>query len=486
MTSFTAAVSALPLDFFRVLVGILGVAYFARTGREVSDFSDPDGLIDQALQHRVLPFTRLTLLPARTPAWLLRALHVAGCVASTMLSLGIATAVVAPFLYLLAVSIYRRSFLVIGVDDGIIHLALFWMVVLPIGHTLVISDLLSGRAFHSTWDTWSTVVVSGLGVRCLLFNLALAYATAGLWKLTSPLWRSGEALRVVLAMPVSYGLGPRLAGWPARWLRIGTYFVLLAEPLGAILFALSPRSWQAWTILTLMAALHVGIIATVKVPLANIAMLASLVAFVAFAALVPDLRMSNLPMNPLSTMDWVVLGVMVCLVGQILFNTCAAAFGLGGGPRTRSDDVMNPFYVPLWIIGLAQSYRLLDWVDERNYDVEYEVLERRSGHPEAMVDAAEMFPRSMRHILLQSYLIGDLWTKLDPAALSELRASILTRYAARYVRCSDVDAEVEVHATIRRITGNGVARGTRALLMRFENRSGSASAIETHILPESR
>jgi len=142
--------------------------------------------------------------------------------------------------------------------------------------------------------------------------------------------------------------------------------------------------------------------------------------------------------------------------------------------------------VPLWIIGLAQSYRLLDWVDERNYDVEYEVLERRSGHPEAMVDAAEMFPRSMRHILLQSYLIGDLWTKLDPAALSELRASILTRYAARYVRCSDVDAEVEVHATIRRITGNGVARGTRALLMRFENRSGSASAIETHILPESR
>ena len=44
---------ALPLDLFRVLVGVLTLAYFWRAWREASLFSGPDGLLDHALQRRL-------------------------------------------------------------------------------------------------------------------------------------------------------------------------------------------------------------------------------------------------------------------------------------------------------------------------------------------------------------------------------------------------------------------------------------------------
>ena len=56
--------SALPLDLFRVLVGLLGVGYFVRTLREIPDFGALDGLIDHSLQRRLLPFARMGCFPS--------------------------------------------------------------------------------------------------------------------------------------------------------------------------------------------------------------------------------------------------------------------------------------------------------------------------------------------------------------------------------------------------------------------------------------
>ncbi len=40
---------ALPIDIFRILVGLLSFIFFLRTYLETYDFSNPDGLIDHVL-----------------------------------------------------------------------------------------------------------------------------------------------------------------------------------------------------------------------------------------------------------------------------------------------------------------------------------------------------------------------------------------------------------------------------------------------------
>jgi hypothetical protein len=50
---------ALPIDVFRILVGLLCFAYFLNLLQQVADFSSPDGLLDHALLQQMYGFTRL-------------------------------------------------------------------------------------------------------------------------------------------------------------------------------------------------------------------------------------------------------------------------------------------------------------------------------------------------------------------------------------------------------------------------------------------
>ena len=47
--AFLRPVDALPIDLFRVCVGLVLLVYFVRTLLEVKDFSGPDGLLDHSL-----------------------------------------------------------------------------------------------------------------------------------------------------------------------------------------------------------------------------------------------------------------------------------------------------------------------------------------------------------------------------------------------------------------------------------------------------
>src|SRR5262252_8759696 len=52
---------ALPLDLFRILGGLLCVAYFGTLLLQAEDFSNPDGLLDHVLLQHIFWFTRLSL-----------------------------------------------------------------------------------------------------------------------------------------------------------------------------------------------------------------------------------------------------------------------------------------------------------------------------------------------------------------------------------------------------------------------------------------
>ena len=154
------------------------------------------------------------------------------------------------------------------VDDAIMHLLLFWMMVLPVGRTLILADWLkNGRG---VWGRWKTITVPGTAVSCFLWNLALLYLVAGLWKWTSPMWRDGVALYVVFKLPISYA--------PDFWkpehlplLKIFNYATLILEPLIPLMLFLPKGHYAKYALLAGFIGLHLGSVATLNIPFANLA-----------------------------------------------------------------------------------------------------------------------------------------------------------------------------------------------------------------------
>ena len=472
--SLSAPVYALPLDIVRVLVGLLTFAYFVRTYVEAPLFSAPDGLLDHALVRRIFPFTRISLFPESIGLAALRFAYASGCALSLLLAAGIGGPAIALVLYVLAVSTYRWNFVLMYVDDAVVHLALFWMVILPIGTTLTLPQLLGDP--NASWVTWQSATVPGLGVRAFMANLALVYLVAGVWKWSSPMWRQGSALQAALLMPCSraeWFRAPALGSW----MKLGNYAALVIEPLLPLLLVAPPGSALKWSLLAAAIAFHGGIIVAMKFPFANLAMLAGLVLFFApelMAALgEKPLTATAIPPGPL---EWLAVATVVTL--SLLFLLNAVWFRSGAttalGRRGPSRG-LNPLYIPLWLVGLAQSYRLFDWIDERNYHVRYEVTAHEPGKAPRLLDPAAMFSTpTMRHVLLQSYLFGNLWISIDPKWLPRLRASILERYARRFCRANPDVRDVEVRAIVGRLTPDNLDmhRATRTNLVQFTNAGG--------------
>ena len=133
--------AALPIDVFRVAVGLLACAHFALLFLQVPDFSGPDGLLDHVMLREIWTFTRWTLLPVGLPDAFFYALYGAAVAASLGVVLGVTVKPCAGFLFVVASCAYRHNFAVMSVDDAIVHLLLLWLLLLPVGRTLRLHDL---------------------------------------------------------------------------------------------------------------------------------------------------------------------------------------------------------------------------------------------------------------------------------------------------------------------------------------------------------
>jgi len=489
ISDLMASTYALPIDIFRVLVGLLSFTYFLRTYAETQDFSSPDGLIDHELCQDLYPATRLSLFQHGYGLLFFQFMFILACVASVLVILGSAVKMATAFLFLIAVSTYRWNFLVLYVDDAIMHLLLFWLLLLPVGHTLVLEDFLVGRA---SFDMWKTITVPGFTMRLFLFNLGLLYLTAGLWKWTSPMWRNGTALYAVLKMAISRG--PQY--WQSRhlpFLRIMNYTALVVEPIFPLMFLLSTNSIIKWILLTVFIGFHAGIIITMKIPFANIAMLGSTV--IIFRNELMNLILKETPLQQqdhnIRQPDFseiIALSLVICLTLMVIWDRRSRKIRI---PLPKNDsDIMgfhqNPMYGPLWVLGMAQSFRLFDWIDDRNYHCSYEIVRTASDEQSSSVDVQELFPLSTRNVLLQSYLFGNLWRTIDPSRLGQLRHTIFQRYARRYCHNNRETSIIEVFVTVQRVTSDNLSlnRGIRRLMMRFACQDGKHILYYNCLTPE--
>ena len=488
LSRLSRPVYALPVNLFRILAGLLSCAYFTATFLEAGDISGPHGLIDHTLSLELFPYTKWSLLQGEMPAGLLKAIFLVAVAVSAALTAGYRPTLCAFVLYVLAVSTYRLNFLVLYVDDAVFHWTLLWLILLPTGHTLTWKAW--RRDGRAEVDRWLERKVPGLAVRCFLVNLALVYAASGLWKLTSPMWLEGTALYVILRLPIAWM--PDLWGAASLpWLKVASYVALAAEPLVVLLLFLRPGHPVKWMITALLILFHGGIIATLKIPFANFACLAGLVLWCRHEIMnAVGVRTAKDERGRVT-----VRGVAAVLVTCMLGMQAVLDFAK---PQWRYDDweIASPVstmqnwvdglhrgvYGILWAGGLAQSYRLLDWVDSRNYDLDYRVMERnRDGHM-VRVDPERLFPSSMRGILLQSYLHGVVWRVFPSHKEAELRAGLRRRFATRYCRTRpDSDLQVDVGVRITRVTvgKDPSAEEVYRPVMRFSCIDGRATILES-------
>src|SRR5688572_25669760 len=86
--SLARPTDALPLDIFRVLVGLLVLTYFLQTFLDANDFSSPDGLIDHELSQSIFWFTRIGLFHPGLGRRFFQATFLIACLCTVPLIIG--------------------------------------------------------------------------------------------------------------------------------------------------------------------------------------------------------------------------------------------------------------------------------------------------------------------------------------------------------------------------------------------------------------
>ena len=495
---FGGEVPALPVDIFRVLVGLLSGVYFYETFREAADFSAPEGLMNHALVQEVFWFTRVGLFQAGIPLVVLHAVFLFAVAASWAVVLGWRPKFFAAVLFVIAVSSYRWNFLVTYVDDGVMHLMLFWLLLLPIGRTLTLAEW--RRDGEKAWRRWLGLRVPGTAAGCFLGNLALIYVVAGLWKWTSPMWRDGTAVAAIAQLPIARppdGWGP--AALP--WLRLFDYAALFFEPLFPLMFILRRGHWLKWVLGLAWFGFHVGIVIILPLGLANFACLAGgVMAFREEIMAVLGAGDALVPAGPTA-------GRMEarrdlcgrCAVGFILLLTLAmvrfapVVRAVEANRYSAAEMAMDPrgsgglavvhewIYGALWFAGIAQEYQLFNWIDVRNYRARYSIV-LHDGRQDKNLAPEDFFPGGTRSALLQCYLFDLCWLRVPPQRNAEVKRCLMEGFARRYCAQRQVaDGTVELRAELLRVTGVGAPRIERpmARLFLFHVRAGQVAGLET-------
>lgn len=478
----TAPVPALPIDIFRILVGLLGFGYFRWLANDAEDYCAPDGIIEHTLTRRIFWYTKFAPFRAQTSLRTFRTLFQVAAGSALLLMVGIKTRLASAVLFFTTAISYRRFFIVMGVEDCIMHLVFFWTMLLPTGRTL---------SPQNTVSRWREERVSGGTLRLFLGNLAFVYTVAGAWKWTSDLWREGLAVFAVLKTPIS-----RHPHWWQRkhlpLLRIANYFSLIVESLLPFLLFIRTNHPLKWFLAGAATAFHAGIVLTLKIPFANLAMIATLPLFFRKEiAHFLDIDQSDYGLRiTIDAPTRIGLTFLSILIPAMLWEARhpewrKSAFRSEGrlyrfaewlGLNPEAGHHQNPFYALLWVLGFAQSYRLIDWIDERNHHVVYSAFQHTSNGTIA-IDPDTILPTNIRGTMIRTYLGGVPWMKMKPDDLEELRASLFERIAQRFAKGSSDFGRVVVWTEVQRVSAENLDlnQPQRIRLFEFEYNQGQAT-----------
>lgn len=413
--------SQLSLEILRILMGLLGFAYFAWILRDFRQFTSqqPSSLIDHVLSSDIFWFTRLSLFQPFFPD----ALHLAFLLIALMLCLliiaGIRVRIAALMTYFICFSVQRWNFQVIFVDDLMANFIFFWLIFLPVGKGLRLNSFWNRQQFKEQWSVLKIQRTQSLVLDLFVLNIFIAYVTAGLSKLTSPLWQSGEAVEVILRTPVS-----RLSHLDVSPLRplliVLNYGNLLIEPL--IPFLLFQRKWKLLRQIGFLAQLsfHFFIILTLGIPFANLLLLSTAILFFSSGDALPE-SLSEKPQRRVAILIFYIVMTFFCNLQTVPYL----------------QPLVNASFVANYMIGMVQNYNLFDWIDKLNYQVKFQLLKfPKNPFLSTNLDVEKYIPRETRFVVLAFSLVHHRWQPIATfEETDQMHCSLIHRLSSRV--CKD-------------------------------------------------
>jgi hypothetical protein len=346
---------------------------------------------------------------------------------------------------------------------------LFWLLLLPAEPALGIAELL--RDPRGALRRWSAATVPGTAVTCLELNVALMYVLAGLWKFNSPLWRSGYGLYASLRLPV--------AAMPDAWgpelvplLRVANWMVMAVEPFMVLPLFLPPRHPMKAVGGALFTGFHLFILVTLGLPYAMLGLLSTSILFFGPEVTAAASQWSQSPAPP-------AIRVRPGLTrsGRLAIAFIVVLF-LATTRRIPVVGALNvPAYGVLWMVGVAQDYRLFNWIDRVNFDVETVISE--SGSNALSVPGAANYPTSFRSKLLLAYLHDIRWLRLPRKDRLRMRTSIAERLAQWYCRNNHPEGEVLIASEVYRLVPSGREHESSLVVAEFTCDDGRAVVRRT-------
>jgi hypothetical protein len=440
------------INIFRVLCTAIFGAYFIKIIGEIPDFSSSHGLIDHQQSFRMFWFTRIGFFHGAPPDLFFYIVYGLGLLSCVPFLAGIHVRKIAIFLFFIVLSAYRWNFIVIYVEDVLVHGLLLWWILFPE----------VDRLFKNPEKKYpATLFYAFLG------NVSLIYFISGFTKLGSPMWRNGDALFTILRL--------RIANFPEYWTTAhypftvaGNYLSIAVECLLPVLLLQKKSKTLFWIGVMSAIGLHLGIIATIGIPIANTALLGCLFLFH---------RLRTEPFRWPGIRSLKEKFVLVYLSLLSLTGLWTISF---------LNKVAGAAFALLWLLGMAQNYQLFDWIDSRNFVVYYRITNLRDG----VIDPATMFPTSPRYTLLQMRLFGLTWLEraTDEADRAKMDRQIKTRFAGRFCRTQTGDPGlITVEYIFGRIDSKALYAVHPQTLMKFVCREWAESgAIVMDAGPDAR
>lgn len=251
------------LAAFRVALGLLVVGDLLFRARELRTFYTDWGVLPRSALAELFPTLATASLHTVSGSVTGQAVifALAGGLA-VLLAVGYRTRTVLVGVLLLHVSLYARNPYVLNGGDGLLIVALFLGVFLPLGERYAVDAVRRARAPRSREPR---AHVTSLATATVLLQLVIVYVVNVPFKSQSDAWMAGNGVQYALELEqFSVFLGPSLTQYPAlltavNWLWIG---MMAASPL----LILSTGRLRTAAVAGFVAA-HAGMIATLRLGL---------------------------------------------------------------------------------------------------------------------------------------------------------------------------------------------------------------------------
>ena len=462
--------AAWPVDLFRRALACLALVYFWTLLHETNLISAPTGLLDHRTILDIFPYTFQPLFSESLNSTSISLIYALAMLIALFIIFGIRVRIFSLVLYVISVCAFRWNFLVVYVDDVFMHLFLLWSALLPDGKTQFFGGKYREKAL-------STKLVSKASIHFFLFNISLMYLVSGLSKWSSPMWVDGTAVFVIQKLSFTR--------FPAFWqiemmpiLKIFTWSALVVEPIFALIPWLAKGSRLKLGLAILAVFMHLFTILTLGFAFANLACICALLlcfqdelhAFYMKSKGLVKIK-ANESWQSLRFSDYTGLVVVVLLTGAMSLSfTNAYSWrssvhdSVQHAPKAHKAPVNpeygNPlqtaFYGGLWVLGLAQSYQLMDWIDSRNFTIAIGAEIFKANEKLSEEENLEKFlPSTVRVNLLYSYIFEVVWHSMPKEKLEVLKKALvfrLSNYLCRHEKTKMLDKDVRLNYSLFRIS----------------------------------